>query len=121
MSQERVIKVGGVAPPKELSSLKWKKSDVSGKNAGRTLDVKMHKNRLAQKRTLSLGWVNLTKEQIKTTLALFEPEYVDVTYWDPALGTVTKNFYTGDMEANVKWWYEGKERFSTLNFDVIER
>lgn len=121
MSQERMIKVDGVATPKELSSLKWKKSDVSGSNAGRTLDVKMHKNRIGQKRTLSLGWVSLTKAEIKATLELFDPEYVDITYWDPRLGLTTKNFYTGDMEANVKWWYSGHERFSTLSFDVIER
>ena len=40
-----VIKVGGVTLPKEVSKFKWKKSDVSAKNAGRTQDVKMHKNR----------------------------------------------------------------------------
>lgn len=119
-----VIKVGGVTLPKEVSKFKWKKSDVdvSAKNAGRTQDVKMHKNRLAKKRTLSLGWVNLTKEQIHQILVAFDPEYVMVTYWDPLAGTdVTKEFYTGDMEANVKWWAKGHERYSTLDFDVIER
>ena len=117
-----VIKVGGVTLPKEVSKFKWKKSDVSAKNAGRTQDVKMHKNRLAKKRTLSLGWVNLTKEQIHQILVAFDPEYVMVTCWDPLAGTdVTKEFYTGDMEANVKWWAKGHERYSTLDFDVIER
>lgn len=43
-----VIKVGGVTLPKEVSKFKWKKSDVSAKNAGRTQDVKMHKNRIAK-------------------------------------------------------------------------
>lgn len=117
-----VIKVGGVTLPKEVSKFKWKKSDVSAKNAGRTQDVKMHKNRAAKKRTLSLGWVNLTKEQIHQILVAFDPEYIMVTYWDPLAGTdVTKEFYTGDMEANVKWWAKGHERYSTLDFDVIER
>ena len=107
---------------KEVSKFKWKKSDVSAKNAGRTQDVKMHKNRVAKKRTLGLGWVNLTKEQIHQILVAFDPEYVMVTYWDPLAGTdVTKEFYTGDMEANVKWWAKGHERYSTLDFDVIER
>jgi hypothetical protein len=117
-----VIKVGGVTLPKEVSKFKWKKSDVSAKNAGRTQDVKMHKNRVAKKRTLGLGWVNLTKEQIHQILVAFDPEYIMVTYWDPLAGTdVTKEFYTGDMEANVKWWAKGHERYSTLDFDVIER
>ena len=117
-----VIKVGGVTLPKEVSKFKWKKSDVSAKNAGRTQDVKMHKNRVAKKRTLGLGWINLTKEQIHQVLVAFDPEYVMVTYWDPLEGQdVTKEFYTGDMEANVKWWAKGHERYSTLDFDVIER
>ena len=110
----------------EIGKLKAKisaaKSDVSAKNAGRTQDVKMHKNRVAKKRTLGLGWVNLTKEQIHQILVAFDPEYIMVTYWDPLAGTdVTKEFYTGDMEANVKWWAKGHERYSTLDFDVIER
>ena len=66
--------------------------------------------------------VNLTKEQIHRILVAFDPEYVMVTYWDPLEGQdVTKEFYTGDMEANVKWWAKGHERYSTLDFDVIER
>lgn len=117
-----LLKVNNVALPKEVSKFRWKKSDVSAKNAGRTQDVKMHKNRLAKKRTLSLGWSNLTKQQITTILQAFDPEYVMVTYWDPLAGTdVTKEFYTGDMEADVRWWAKGRERYSTVEFDVIER
>lgn len=117
-----LMKVNGVALPKEVSKFKWKKSDVSAKNAGRTRDVKMHKNRIADKRTLGLGWTNLTKSQIHTILQAFEPEYVEVTYWDPLIGSdITKWFYTGDMEAEVHWWAKGRERFSTLSFDIVER
>lgn len=104
------------------SIIKWKKSDISGKDAGRTDDTKMHKNRVGKKRTLSLGWINLTKQEIHEILVAFDPEYVKVTYWDPLDGTaVTRDFYTGDMEADVSWWAKGRERYSTLNFDVIER
>ena len=104
------------------SSLKWKKSDISGKDAGRTADTVMHKNRVGKKRTLSLGWINLTKQEIHEILVAFDPEYVKVTYWDPMDGiAVTRAFYTGDMEADVSWWTKGRERYSTLNFDIIER
>lgn len=117
-----VLKVNGKALPKEVSKFKWKKADISGKSAGRTRDLLMHKDRRGKKRTLSLGLVNLTKEQIHEVLQAFDPEYVQVTYWDPLEGTdVEKTFYTGDMEANVKWWRKGRERWSTLDFEVIER
>lgn len=119
---DNVIKVNGVALPKEVSKFKWKKSDISRKDAGRTDDMVMHKNRIGKGRTLSLGWVNLTKEQIHQILVAFDPEYVMVTYWDPLDGRdITREFYTGDMEADVKWWAKGHERYSTLNFDIITR
>lgn len=103
------------------SKMKWKKSDVSGADAGRTDDTRMHKNRRAKKRTLSLGWINLSKERIHKILTAFDPEYVWVKYWDPLDGkNVTREFYTGDMEADVRWWAKGRERYSTLNFDIIE-
>ena len=87
------------------SSFKWKKNDKVG-----------------EKRTLSLGWVCLSKAEIHEILVAFEPEYVNVTYWDPLDGKdTTRRFYTGDMEADVKWWAKGRERYSTLNFEVIER
>lgn len=117
-----VIKVSGAVLPKEVSKFKWKKSDVSATNAGRTQDITMHKNKVAEKRTLSLGWTNLTKSQCTAILQAFAPEYVMVTYWDPLAGAdITKEFYTGDMEATVKWWLKGHERYSTLDFEVIER
>lgn len=116
-----VIKVDGKVF-KCPSGLKWKKSDISGKDAGRTDDTIMHKNKLSEKRTLSLSWINLTKQEIHEILSAFDPEYVDVTYWDPKDGAdCTRTFYTGDMEADVKWWAKGRERYSTLSFDIIER
>lgn len=121
MDMEEVILVDGKVF-KCPSKFKWKKSDVSGSKAGRDDSTLMHKDKKGEKRQLSLGWVQLSKQQIHEILVAFSPEYVDVTYWDPLIGTdVTKNFYTGDMEAEVKTWVRGKERYSTLNFDVVER
>lgn len=107
---------------KSPSGWKWKKQDISSKDAGRTDDTKMHKNRIGQKRALSLSWSCLNKQEIHEILKVFSPEYVFVTYWDPADGKdVTKEFYTGDMEADVQWWAKGKERYSKLSFDIVER
>lgn len=104
------------------SKLRWKKSDISAADAGRTEDTLMHKNRIGKKRTLSLGWTNLSKTEIHEILVAFDPEYVHVTYWDPLDGgEVTREFYTGDMEADVKWWHKGRERYSSLSFAIIER
>lgn len=104
------------------SGLDWEKQDVSDKAAGRTGDARMHKNRVAMKRTLSLSWSNLSKQEIHEILVAFKPEYVFVKYWDPLEGEdITKEFYTGNMKASVRWWAKGRERYSRLAFDVIER
>lgn len=118
---DEIIRVGGKVF-KAPSKFKWKKGDVSGSDAGRDDGITMHKNKKGEKRTLSLGWTQLKKAEITAVLQAFAPEYVDVTYWDPLIGTdVTKTFYTGDMEAEVKWWAKGRERYSSVSFDVIER
>ena len=104
------------------SKMRWKKSDISGEDAGRTDDTLMHKNRKGMKRTLSLGWTSLKKPEIHEILVAFQPEYVNVKYWDPLEGDdIEKTFYTGDMEAEVGWWAKGRERYSTLEFDIVER
>lgn len=114
-----VIDLTGDGNFKYPSQFKWKKSDISKSNAGRTRDHRMHKNKGAEKRTLSLGWKQLSKAMVYEILSAFKPEYVWVKYWDPMEGkNVTKEFYTGDMETEVKWWKKGRERYGTLSFDI---
>ena len=116
-----VIDLTGDGDFKYPSQFKWKKSDISKSNSGRTRDYRMHKNKGAEKRSLGLGWRQLSKTMIHEILSAFEPEYVWVKYWDPMKGkNVTKEFYTGDMEAEVKWWRKGRERYGTLSFDIVE-
>lgn len=116
-----VIDLTGDGNFKYPSQFKWKKSDISKSNAGRTRDHRMHKNKGAEKRTLSLGWKQLSKAMVYEILSAFKPEYVWVKYWDPMEGkNVTKEFYTGDMETEVKWWKKDRERYGTLSFDIVE-
>lgn len=116
-----VIDLTGDGNFKYPSQFKWKKSDISKSNAGRTRDYRMHKNKGAEKRTLSLGWKQLSKAMVHEILSAFKPEYVWVKYWEPMEGkNVTKEFYTGDMETEVKWWKKGRERYGTLSFDIVE-
>ena len=53
---------------------------VSDPASGRTLDALMHKNRIAQKRKLSLSWNHPTPEEAAAVLQAFNPEYVRVRY-----------------------------------------
>lgn len=116
-----MIVVNGVAI-KTPSSFNWGLQDISDSASGRTQDTLMHKNRIGQKRKLSLGWNNPTKEETAIILQAFNPEYVNVTYPDAMSGVdETRTFYVGDRTAPMKIWTVNMKRYSQLSFDIIER
>lgn len=116
-----MVKVDGVAI-KTPSSFTWGLQDISSSDSGRTQDAIMHKNRIAKKRKIDLVWSMPTLTDMHSILVAFDPEYVDVTYYDPLEGaTITRNFYTGDKSAPVKIWTVGSKRYESLSFSIIER
>lgn len=116
-----MITVDG-AKIKTPSSFIWGLQDISSSDAGRTDDGMMHKNRIAQKRKIDLVWAMPTPEESHKILVAFQPEYVNVTYYDPLEGAiVTKLFYTGDKSAPVKIWTVNNKRYESVSFNIIER
>ena len=116
-----MIKVDGVAI-KTPATFSWGLQDVSGSDAGRTMDGVMHKNRIAQKRKIDLVWAMPTPEESHAILVAFNPEYINVTYYDPLDGaTVTRTFYTGDKTAAVRIWTVDNKRYESVSFNIIER
>jgi hypothetical protein len=82
----------------------------------------MHKNRKGQKRTIKLVWNGLTQEEMHPILVAFNPEYINVTYYDPLDGQdVERTFYSGDKTAPVHIWTIDNKRYTSLTFNVIER
>lgn len=121
-SELEIFAVDSKTLPKQPSEFNYKLSDISGSDAGRTQDTTMHKNRIGQKRSISVAWINLDRETLHTLYAMFNPEYVDITFWDPLEGVViTRTFYTGDKDSPMKQWTVGRKRYSRLSFDLIER
>ena len=74
---ETMITVDGVAMPCP-SSYTWGLQDVSAAESGRTDDAIMHKNRVAQKRKLSLGWAAKDWKTTARIMQAFNPEYINV-------------------------------------------
>lgn len=107
---------------KTPSVFSWGLQDISDSDAGRTDDTVMHKNRIGQKRKISLAWSNPTKDETVAILQAFNPEYVMVTYPDAMSGlNETREFYVGDRSAPIKIWNIGNKRYEQLAFDIIER
>lgn len=96
--------------------------DISASDSGRTQDAVMHKNRVGQKWTISLGWNNPSPEETSAILTAFDPEYFDVTFINPKTNTKeTRTFYAGDRSSPMKQWFVGGERYAQVSFDIIER
>lgn len=118
---ETMITVDGVAVPNP-SKFEWSLNDVSASTAGRTDDAIMHKDRISQKRKISLSWNIKSWEDTAQIMQAFNPEYFDVTYPDMLSGKYeTRTFYRSDPSAPVKMWLDGKKRIETISFNIIER
>ncbi len=116
-----MITVDGVMI-KTPSAFSWGLQDVSDPASGRTLDALMHKNRIAQKRKISLAWNHPTPQEASDILQAFNPEYVRVRYPDTLSGkNETRTFYVGDRSAPMKIWNVRNKRYSQISFDIIER
>lgn len=110
--------------PHDPYKMDWGLQDVSTGTAGRTLDANctMHKERITQKRKLSLAWRMLDESDISAILTMFNPEYIYVRYWDAMDGKYeVRQFYVGDRSAPLKWFktWTGT-RYEELSFDIIE-
>lgn len=99
----------------------WGLQDISASESGRTDDTKMHKNRVGQKRKISLQWNIKDRATTAQILQAFNPEYISVKYPDAMSGTdETRTFYVGDRTAPVKYWWAGKQLYESISFDIIE-
>lgn len=96
--------------------------DVSLGESGRTDDALMHKNRVAQKRKIQVGYSARTPDVMTKVLQAINPEYISVYYYDLLDGNyATRTFYVGDRSAPFKYWWDGKHVIESLSFDLIER
>lgn len=122
MANEVFMKIDGVSVPCP-SSFQWNLQDVSAADSGRTQDALMHKNRVAQKRKLSVIWNAPDWETTCQIIQAVNPEYIQVEYPDPldANKHAVRTFYVGDRSVPLKYWWVGNQRMESLSFDFIER
>ena len=116
-----LIRVNGVDMPNP-SKLQWSLQDVSIGDSGRDDTGYMYKGRVTQKRKLELEWSAVTPSVASTILSAFNPEYVQVRYFDPLSNAWRlMTCYVGDRTAPVKIWTVNNKVYETIKLDVIER
>lgn len=103
MNYEPVFKINGIviASP---TSVSWSMADLSSSESGRsTRNGKMTKDVIAQKRTLSFVWTNLSWEEAVKIANFCKKSgvVISLTYPDIAEGkNITRQFYTGDLKGD---------------------
>lgn len=116
-----MLEING-AGVKDPTTFTWGLQDVSASESGRTEDTIMHKNRVGQKRKISVSWVNPTPQETASILQAVNPEYIQVTYPDAMSGiSEVRTFYVGDRTAPIRAWTVNYKRYTSLSFDLIER
>lgn len=95
--------------------------DLSGKRDANGL---LHRQMVALKNPLKIGWDNIDKDMICKILALVKEESFSFTYPDPVLGTMnTRTCYAGDRSWDFHHMINeyGREKYiGSLKFSVIE-
>lgn len=120
------LKINGVdiTPYVAYQGFKWQRSDADGPNAGRSIDnATLIRDRLAIKIRLDITCRPLTLQEASTVLKLIEPEFVTVTYTDPAQGIdVTKTMYSNNIPAQFLIQRKnGIELWGGITFPLIEK
>lgn len=111
--------VGGRTVPCP-SSYTYKLEDISASSAGRTEDTVMHKKRIGQVIGLELSWQNISNDEVSTILQAFNPEYLNITYFDAKEGDfLTAEFYVGNRSAPM--YNATLGLWSNVSFNVIKR
>lgn len=107
------IKEGGV---------KWQRNDIDGTNAGRNIEGTMERDRVATKMRLDITCILLTVSELQYIQELIYPEYIQVSYRDPLLGTRVGVWMYANNNSAVISHYDsrGVELWKEITFPLIE-
>ena len=118
------LTIGGVdmTPYIAHKGLKWQRSDVDSSSAGRTLDGKLVRGRVATKIRLDITCRPLTATEASAVLNAILPEWVSVTYTDPMYGTRTNiTMYSNNNPASYLMQKGNVEYWDGITFPLIEQ
>lgn len=119
-----VLEIDGfnIVPYISFGGIKWQRSDVDGEGAGRTLDGKLRRNRVATKRRLDITCRPLNAAETSKVLTAIMPEWVSVRYTDPQTNSIaTRKMYSNNNPATFQMKQRnGDELWGGITFPLIE-
>ena len=87
------------------NGLKWSRNDLESPDAGRTMDGKMWRGRVATKIRLDLTFKPMKHAEIHKVLNLLQPEFVTVAYIDPLKGERSVQMYSNNISSTLRTAY----------------
>ena len=104
----------------ERDGIKYSVNDVD-KDAGRTLDGKMHRGRIATKVRLDVKCIPMPESMLQAILQKLRPTSFNVTYTDPYYGELTRVMYSNNYSATLRFEDAlGIRQYKDLEFPLIE-
>ena len=97
--------------------------DIDAK-ATRDAHGKLHRDRIATKRKISVSWGPLSLGECKVVLDSVKDEFFSVKYLDPwDGGMATRTFYVGDRTAPALTFIDnlGGYYWKNVSFDLVEQ
>ena len=92
-------------------------------SANRSGNGTLFRDRIAVKRTINLGWLFLSAEELRQVLTAVSPVFFVVTYLDPELDTLkSSSFYVSDRNQGVAMKQpDGSYKWANVSFSLVER
>ena len=102
--------------------LSFSRNDVDGPDAGRTMDGRMHRNRVAVKEKMQIKTIPLTKAQVSTLQSLLYPEtfLVRVNPYPKTNSAAVFSMYSNNVTTQHIIHRESGEDLQTMTFPMIE-
>lgn len=99
------------------------RNDVDDTSAGRTMDAKMYRGRVAVKYKVTIKCRPLTGAEAKKILNDIYPEYVNASVYDPRVGLQEGlEMYSNNVPAEYLFTKpDGTEWWRGISFSLIER
>lgn len=113
-----MLKLNGVAVAAPLP-YEVNIQDVDGKTE-RNANARIMRDRIGVKRSITLAWGVLTKEEAKQILTAANAVEFPVEYDDPEQGRTTKTFYAGNRKAPILIKTGSEIFYKDLAFNIVE-
>lgn len=103
----------------KLSGLSWKRNDLDAEGSGRTLDGKMHRVRITDKRSLDYALMPDRQSRYADLDMDLQQQQFQVQYSD-LHGILTKTFYCSSFSATLDLDINDTREWSGGSFTLIE-